>query len=114
MVRVLLLFNYHAYIFNLKSTGHVEVMHIMHSFNILLYFHSVGCSKIGDSYSNNMLLNALTFSQAPGTEILILCSSSDHDREEIFYSNCQDNGRWELDLNSGLCSKGNKVITANY
>ena len=79
---------------------------------IIMTLYSVGCSKTDDSFSNR-LLNASAFSQAPGTEISLLCSTMASDGEEfqIIYSTCQDNGRWEPDPNSGLCQEGSKIET---
>ena len=73
---------------------------------MIMTLYSVGCSKTDDSFSNR-LLNASAFSQAPGTEISFLCTTSD--REEIVHSICQNNGRWEPDPNSGLCQEGSKI-----
>ena len=88
--------NYHKFV-NVK---------VLHSF-IVMTLYSVGCSKTHDSFSNR-LLNASAFSQAPGTEISLLCNISD--REEIVYSTCLDNGRWEPDPNSRLCQEGSKIL----
>ena len=63
--------------------------------------YAVGCNKIDGSLFG--MVNTSTFSQAPGTEILISCNNSDRENSEIIYSTCQDDGRWVPDPSSGLC-----------
>ena len=67
----------------------------------LISFYAVGCSKIDDNFFG--MINASIFSRAPGTEILILCNTSDRENSEIIYSTCQDDGTWKPDPSSGLC-----------
>ena len=75
--------------------------------------YAVGCNKIDDSLLG--MVNASTFSQAPGTETLILCNNnSDRKNSEIIYSTCRDDGRWEPDPSSGLCPEFQGIYSYNY
>ena len=72
---------------------------------VIISLYAVGCNKIDDNFFG--MVNASTFSQAPGTEILIMCNTSDTENSEIIYSmtTCQGDGRWLPDPSSGLCPK---------
>lgn len=76
--------------------------------NCFNLFYAVGCNKIDDNFFS--MINASTFGQAPGTEILIMCNTSDRENSEIIYSTCQGNGRWVPDPSSGLCPE----LQGNY
>ena len=68
-----------------------------------MYMHAVGCREF-DHFSFN--ISESTFSQAPGTQILLSC---------YFYMDgyvitiCQEDGRWEPDPDSLRCTIGDYV-----
>ena len=72
----------------------------LNHYHLILFVNIVGCSKLDDTVSV-FDINHSTFSQAPGTEVLLSCNLNNGD--EIIRTTCQDDGRWEPDVSSMLC-----------